>query len=795
MGDVQVKAIITAEDKASAVLKAMAKTAENMARELEKAGAAADISKHLRASDGALNHQLSMVSRLSSAFKDLSKSAAAYAALKFPHIAAEAIHNYLPLERTNIVNQAAGNFSAADMAKLKEQQSAFARLYGELPDATAHAQGEFVKRHMDAETTSAFMVQAEKAAKAWGVDVAQAAKTLESIVFGFGEHVENAKAVNAIVPRYLDLATNAQKKGAMSVQDVEEMNKYGAAAMRAAGATPEQAFAMAMVLKREQFQGAEIGVFERALGARLMMPTAEGRAAFAAAGLDFNGYVTRGKFSGEGLNVALQEKFGGGLNAERLSDIQKAFDGGAIRTQAEFAKQVIAAYEAQHGSQRAGDRAKLGTTAGYAWKASQDHVDGAKVLDELMGGKMTAQQGMMLLGVKQGSKIASMLQQLEKYHDYFKEVQERGTTDRIAEERQKGLAAAIDRMKASYEDAANKFVEANSDVLKSLADLSTRLASSVGAISPEHMKAIGGIGAAAAVLGGAYGVASTVKFLKTVNDAARKLAGPMEAAAEAVGKFAPMGEAAAEGGLVAGLSSAAAGALRLAKVLTGVAGAVALVGSYFGYLDDNQETGPDGKKRVGAGIEAEFKKRLEELKHWWSADEGMAAKGGLFRTPTGDDARLATIGHGPHFGFDITPPPGSTSPPTTLHRGQLTAALHAMGIDPIGAGHPSFGRSWFGEGGPAKIEANVTGTVTGEGTIKGDISVTPSPWFQTTVSGMQRAIMELSGTVANVGYTMSGLNAPSPNVGRTMQGTSGASPPHGGAHTLPSSMFAGRPPQ
>lgn len=193
MGDISVKAVITAEDKASAILRAMAKNAESMAKELEKAGAAADISKHLRASEGALNHQMSMVSRLSGAFKDLAKSAAAYAAMKFPHMAADAIREYLPLERTNIVNQAAGNFSAGDMAKLKEQQSQFARLYGELPAATAHAQGEFVKRHMDAETTSAFMVQAEKAAKAWGVDVAQAAKTLESIVFGFGEHVEKPR--------------------------------------------------------------------------------------------------------------------------------------------------------------------------------------------------------------------------------------------------------------------------------------------------------------------------------------------------------------------------------------------------------------------------------------------------------------------------------------------------------------------------------------------------------------------------------------------------------------------------
>lgn len=94
MSNPQVTAIISAEDKASAVLKAVAKLAQETAKQIEKGQAdhLSAIPKHFDAATAAAEKHLATLSRIKDAFAGLATAAAAYAAIKLPQMAAGAFH-------------------------------------------------------------------------------------------------------------------------------------------------------------------------------------------------------------------------------------------------------------------------------------------------------------------------------------------------------------------------------------------------------------------------------------------------------------------------------------------------------------------------------------------------------------------------------------------------------------------------------------------------------------------------------------------------------------------------------
>ncbi|MCW2284909.1 hypothetical protein M2323_002737 [Rhodoblastus acidophilus] len=556
MSNPQVTATISAEDKASAVLKAVAQLADKVAKDLEKTGktnALGNLPGQFNAATLAAEKHLSVLHRLNAAFKTLAASAASYAAYKFPHVAADAVKEYLPIEREQIAMKAAGHYSDADMDILRKQQTTLAQKYGETPEAVVHAQSEFVKRHMDAGTAAAMTEEGVKLAKAIGTTAANGARILEGMIFGTGHHVTTPEEAHRLGKRFADIAAVQNKMGAMSPADIEGGWKYAAAATTAAHISPEQVAATQMVLKREQFGGDESGVFWRQLGARVMMPTNEGRIALQAAGIKYDDYVGPGKLNAKNLNLTFAEAGLKELPTHEIAGLQKKAEAGAFKTKAVFGAAVRDAYDRAFGDTSAKDLNVIGKKAGAFFESSKGQVDGAKLWEAMLQ-KMSAQQILEFLGTKQGAKGVSAIQQLQtnkEYEDLLKNAG--GTADRIARERMDGLAAAVDRLTASYDDAKNQFVEANKPVLTGLANLGTKLTGWLSSLDGAQKQTTTYAAALASVIGGAWGLKSALDLSKKVLESITgKPATPGVPLAPAAVPGAPAGAAPTAGGSALG---------------------------------------------------------------------------------------------------------------------------------------------------------------------------------------------------------------------------------------------------
>ncbi len=134
MSNPQVTAIISAEDKASAVLKAVAKLAQETAKQIEK-GQAEHLSalpKHFDAATAAAEKHLATLTRVKDAFAGLATAAAAYAAIKLPQAAAGAFHAGEHLQHEELQLRYAG----VPQAELDAARKQVLELTKELPNVS-----------------------------------------------------------------------------------------------------------------------------------------------------------------------------------------------------------------------------------------------------------------------------------------------------------------------------------------------------------------------------------------------------------------------------------------------------------------------------------------------------------------------------------------------------------------------------------------------------------------------------------------------------------------------------------
>ena len=229
MSNPVVKAELTAEDKMTQVIRAAAEQIQRLGREFGRIAEGDNLSKSLSRANNAANVHLNTLGKNNAALREMLKTGSAYAAINFaasiPNKELSAIHKYEPVERELVTMKAAGGFSDEEMKGLRAQHLDLAKTYGEMPESTAQAQAEFVKRHMSAQVTAEMTKQAAILAKATGTDIATAAKMLESAIFARGEHVETVEDAKRLGPKYSDLMTVAAKKGAMSADDLKALNE------------------------------------------------------------------------------------------------------------------------------------------------------------------------------------------------------------------------------------------------------------------------------------------------------------------------------------------------------------------------------------------------------------------------------------------------------------------------------------------------------------------------------------------------------------------------------------------
>jgi hypothetical protein len=103
----QITAIVSAQDNASATLRAIADLSKRVANELEKAGKV-DTTHGLAAATRAAEVHARAIDRIRDAFKGLSAAAAAYAAYKLPQLAGGAAHEGMALQHEEMQLRFAG---------------------------------------------------------------------------------------------------------------------------------------------------------------------------------------------------------------------------------------------------------------------------------------------------------------------------------------------------------------------------------------------------------------------------------------------------------------------------------------------------------------------------------------------------------------------------------------------------------------------------------------------------------------------------------------------------------------
>jgi hypothetical protein len=126
--------------------------------------------------------------------------------------------------------------------------------------------------------------------------------------------------------------------------------KYSAAITTAVGITLDQQLAILGVLKRENISGEEGGVMLRKVSARVAKPTNEGRIVLDSAGIKYDDYSKLRNIPVADINNTLNRIVGKGIGEKGSAELQKRINAGELKTQRDFNRAVLKAYEADNGA-------------------------------------------------------------------------------------------------------------------------------------------------------------------------------------------------------------------------------------------------------------------------------------------------------------------------------------------------------------------------------------------------------------------------------------------------------------
>ncbi|MDI4236797.1 phage tail tape measure protein [Bradyrhizobium sp. Arg237L] len=539
MSNPSVTAVISATDLASPKVRelmATLKQAQKLAGEAFDGGVGGKYAAGLNQATLAAKGHLGVLHQIHSAHKAIAATVAGYAASRVVHGGIEAIKESLPYLREDRAIQARTGYSDKDMVALRKQQNELAKTYGANVEATQKAQETFGRLKYDAATNVAITTPTAVGARAMGVTPEQNAELMESMISQYGVHFDNPADAQRKATHLNDLAAAATKKSNMTFEDVLEYTKYSAAAANAVNISPEQNLAMGMALRRAGIVGSEGGVFARQLYAREMAPTRKGREILAQNGINIDEYATHGTVSGEGLSDKFARQFGKSLSSGAIAALNKELEengGEILADRGKFAKAVVKA--------RTGDGEKLSETdRKHLVQAANEYFDftksgfrGGALMDAVIAtGNPMLMQG--FLGDKQGARGVALMQNAEHYNEAKGDLAHAdGFAQNVANKMNEGLAAATERLTASFEALRNTMVQANDGWLTPLANGATAVASAFTNLSPEVQKAAGIFAGVATVAAGGGMAVAFGKFLLNVNSLAAS-AGQAAVALEAL---------------------------------------------------------------------------------------------------------------------------------------------------------------------------------------------------------------------------------------------------------------------
>jgi hypothetical protein len=549
--------------------------------------------------------------------------------------------------------------------------------------------------------------------------------------------------------RLNDLAATATKKSNMTFDDVQGFESYSAAAANSAGISPEQNLAMGMALRRGGIVGSEAGVFSRQFSARVMAPTRKGREMLAQHGINIDEFAAHGTISGEGLSDKLARNFGKGLSKRAIDKLNKDLEengGDVLSSRAAYSKAVMAAVQSSGEKLSKTDQKHVTSSANEYYDFSKSGFRGGALLEKMLNsGDPMVMQG--FLGDKQGDRANALLTEKDKYFEAKEHLQgSDGFSQKVADKMNEGLAAAVDKLTASFEALETGLVKANEVWLTPMVDAATKVAGVFNNLSDGAKQAIGVFAGISTLAAGGATVYAFASFLRNVNS----LATSAERAAVALNAVA--GEKAMPGGAPGATPGNTAGKWgRRGLGAAGVAGAIfggpgmqtgALMGSAFG---------PEGTF-IGAAGGAVYDK--------WPAIHDWATNDDITQGGPDDIERRRRFALGPASWGRSDLSASRTYQRVTLGPG-ASSALGGAEIGKSGGWQDSVNQ---GQSSGTK-EVAVTGTINGNAELHSFVEVRPTAYFESLVKQAQSVVnMGLSG---KLGTSMQGPgdNGTKPSTG------------------------------
>lgn len=763
-----VTASILLDDQATPALKQLAEMAKMIAKETAAALKSSGNGDPFRAANRSAKEQLSTLASIKQMHHDIAGIAGGYLSGKVAHEVKDKVVEYGNYDKEVRLQQAAstdhtrpdGRYNAEDMAKLERQRIDAARTRGVPVEQTLKGQNEFVKRQFTAEMTEAATAYAITLSRALDIPLEKAATLLESMVFTQGEEAAPHNVAEAKVKfkEAADRSTVMMKKGALSADDIEQNTKLSGAMATVAHVSPQTNSAIAMTLMRSKVSGEESGIFQRQLYARLISPTLEGRRALEAAGINYDDFSNHQSISPKAVSATMKGKFGKELSPAAKKALQAridAEDSTVLASASNFSAATVAAVEESDGKLSKTDAKHVVSASQSQYKLAQTNLQGDALLAKMLE-KMSPEQLLAYLGVKQGAKFDMLKLALDSYKRNREELDHgTGISQQIADERQLGVGAALDRMAAAADNAEKNLVKLAATPIEGVISAFTKVINAFDS-APDAVKmgvmtggvlalGAGALGSVAGVISlgsSALAAAASLNLLATrglpgvlptgaVPPGVLPTAAPNAAAAAVTNGAAPAAAAATVGSKVAGVVSAISKGLVVGAVVAAVTPII-----YEAVNDKTQGVERDHSRPKTArnAIRQDAEDRLQaELKRNDDNARDAAQRGDTNVEPVNRRG-----GNGPV-------------------RRQLREEWD----------HPETVNESKGLNMDRPV--SVTGEMTGTANITANIVLTPSPLFNAEINGLKSEILRLKGQAggSKTGTNLGGSNGAQPVADRS----------------------------
>ena len=625
-GGPSVVATITVDDQASPAMRQMVELAKLIAKEtsnaLKPGSGDAYASQFTKANTAAKQH-LDTLANIKKMHGEIAAIAGGVLSGKAAHVAKDKILDYAKYEKDTRYQGIVGNYSPAERKALDDQRQLIAKQQGLKVEDTLHAQNALVTRDFKSDIVLAATPPIMALAKALNISGEAAAKIAEGKAFGEGRHLDTPDEARKVMGNVGDRATIMNKRGAMTPDDISQNAKFASSTARTANIRPEQSDAYAMILKRNQIGGDMSGVSFRGLATHLIAPTAAGLSSLDSMGIKHSDYSKNGTLSVDNTDQAMQRKFGKGLGPEGKAYLQSQIDdekSEVVDSAAKYSAAVVAAYEKDGKELSKTDQKHVTKAATEQFNLVRKGFDGAGLLDAVIKAKPEVQQLIPLVGPKNAGTVALATQNEPQYRTYEKQLNESaGISQEIADKRNEGLGAALDRLSSSADSAEKNLVRVAAVPLENLTNFATKAINFADGL-PDGSKmslivaGLAGVGAAAAgsvagVIGLGTSAIAAAAALQTI--ATKGI--PMPGIAPGVpGGKVPLGAVAAPAAVSAGAT--VAGALGAVSKVLGVTAIVAAVAPlvYQAVKDETQGVVRDGARPKSArdAIKADADERM-----------------------------------------------------------------------------------------------------------------------------------------------------------------------------------------